>query len=48
MVLQPRLLLLFMVGTLVPSTLCDIYGDNNNYGEVYEYYDQSEEVITAR
>ncbi len=40
-------LLMLMVMTLVPPSTCNIYGDNN-YGEVYEYYDQSEEVPTPR
>jgi hypothetical protein len=39
--------LLLLIAISLPLTLCDIFGDNN-YGEVYEYYDQSEEVITAR
>jgi len=33
--------------TLVPPSTCELYSENN-YGEVYEYYDQSEEVPTPR
>ena len=42
-----KLLTTLLLTTLTSPTFAEMYSDNN-YGEAFEYYDQSEEVPVSR